>query len=93
MLGPLHGLDELVEGAPGRTFGLEHREPFRAEPSAEVLTWQLVVSDIDEAARACTEAGLVFEARTHEPTEGWSYRTLELVSPNGYRVTLEGPSE
>jgi len=74
-------------------FGLEHRERFRAEPSAEVLTWQLVVSDIDEAARACTEAGLVFEARTHEPGEGWRCRTLELVSPNGYRVALEGLSE
>jgi hypothetical protein len=74
-------------------FGLERRERFRAGPATEVLSWQLVVSDVDEAARVCTQAGLSFEARTHEPGEGWSYRTLELVSPNGYRVTLEGPSE
>jgi hypothetical protein len=74
-------------------FGLEHRERFRAEPAAEVLGWQLVVSDVDEAARVCAQAGLAFEARTHDPGEGWRYRTLELVSPNGYHVTLEGPSE
>jgi hypothetical protein len=74
-------------------FGLELREGFRAEPATEVLSWQLVVSDVDEAARACTQAGLAFETLRHEPGEGWSYRSLELVSPNGYRATLEGPSE
>jgi catechol 2,3-dioxygenase-like lactoylglutathione lyase family enzyme len=74
-------------------FGLELRSDFRAEPAAEDLTWQLVVSDVDEAATVCTQAGFAFETRTHEPGEGWRYRTLELVSPNGYRVTLEGPSE
>jgi hypothetical protein len=36
---------------------------------------------------------LAFETSTHEPGEGWRNRTLELVSPNGYRVTLAGPSE
>jgi hypothetical protein len=74
-------------------FGLERREHFDAGAVAQVLLWQLGVSDVDEAAIVCRQAGLPFETRTHEPAEGWKYRTLRLRSPNGYLVLLEGPSE
>ncbi len=85
--------DFIAIGAGALEFGLELRDDFDAEAAAKALVWQIGVSDIDEAEGVCTRAGLQFERRTHEPAEGWRYHTLELVSPNGYRVVLEGPSE
>jgi hypothetical protein len=85
--------DFIALGTGTLEFGLERRENFRAEAVAQVLIWQLGVSDLDEAARLCIRAGLTFESQTHEPAEDWRYRTLRLVSPNGYSVVLEGPSE
>jgi len=85
--------DFIALGTGNLEFGLERLADFRAEAVARVLVWQLGVSDVDEAANLCTRAGLSFEIQTHEPAEGWRYRTLRLESPNGYRVVLEGPSE
>ena len=58
-----------------------------------VLTWQLGVSNVDEAVARCEAAGLAFTIEVHEPRPDWRYRTLKLRSPSGFDVVLEGPSE
>jgi catechol 2,3-dioxygenase-like lactoylglutathione lyase family enzyme len=64
------------------------------EPARErVLTWQLGVSNVDEAVARCEAAGLAFTIEVHEPRPDWRYRTLKLRSPSGFDVVLEGPSE
>jgi catechol 2,3-dioxygenase-like lactoylglutathione lyase family enzyme len=64
------------------------------EPARErVLTWQLGVSNVDEAVARCEAAGLAFTIEVHEPRPDWRYRTLKLRSPTGFDVVLEGPSE
>ncbi len=72
-------------------------EPARdadGEPARErVLTWQLGVTNVDEAVARCGAAGLAFTIEVHEPRPDWRYRTLKLRSPSGFDVVLEGPSE
>ena len=64
------------------------------EPARErVLTWQLGVSNVDEAVFRCEAAGLAFTIEVHQPRPDWRYRTLKLRSPSGFDVVLEGPSE
>ena len=58
-----------------------------------VLTWQLGVTNVDEAVARCGAAGLAFTIEVHEPRPDWRYRTLKLRSPSGFDVVLEGPSE
>jgi catechol 2,3-dioxygenase-like lactoylglutathione lyase family enzyme len=81
-------------------FGLERPKspggspPGDREPAREhVLTWQLGVSNVDEAMARCEVAGLAFTVEVHEPRPDWRYRTLKLRSPSGFDVVLEGPSE
>jgi hypothetical protein len=72
-------------------FGIQAAPAANDPPS--VLTWQLVVSDIDAAAERCRAAGLEFAVERNDPAPGWSYRRILLQSPSGYRVALEGPRE
>jgi catechol 2,3-dioxygenase-like lactoylglutathione lyase family enzyme len=90
--GPEHP-DFIAMGADGVEFGLELSANLDASAPPQVLTWQLVVADVDEAVHRCQGAGLRFEVTEHQPSADWRYRTVELRSPNGYRVVLEGPTE
>lgn len=83
--------DFIAFGDGSIDFGIQAAPAENDPPS--VLTWQLVVSDIDAAAERCREAGLEFELERNDPAPGWSYRRLILNSPSGYRVALEGPRE
>ena len=83
----------IALGDESLEFGIELSDAFDADEARRVVTWQLGVSDVDEAAAACAAAGLNHSIETHEPGEGWRYRTVKLRSPNGYDVRLEGPSE
>lgn len=81
-------------------FGLERPKSPGGSPSPDgeparerVLTWQLGVSNVDEAVARCEAAGLAFTVEVHEPRPDWRYRTLKLRSPSGFDVVLEGPSE
>ncbi len=84
--------DFIAIGGGSFEFGLERSAASVIEPNA-VVTWQLGVSDVDEALATCERAGIDCTMRTHEPAEGWRYRTLIVRSPNGFRVVLEGPKE
>jgi hypothetical protein len=68
-------------------FGLSRRPG--ADPAAAGLTWQLAVSDGDEAIAACQRAGLRFEVAVERPREDWTYRIIKVRSPNGMEVLLE----
>jgi catechol 2,3-dioxygenase-like lactoylglutathione lyase family enzyme len=72
-------------------FGIQPAAQENDPPS--VLTWQITVSDIDEAAERCRDAGLEFEMEHNSPAPGWSYRRLILRIPSGYRLALEGENE
>ena len=72
-------------------FGIQ-RAPAPNDPPS-VLTWQIAVSDIEEAANRCRRAGFEFSMEQEDPAPGWRYRRLILRSPSGYRVALEGPNE
>jgi catechol 2,3-dioxygenase-like lactoylglutathione lyase family enzyme len=63
-----------------------------AQPSASSLTWQLGISDVDAAIAACEQANLAFKVITEQPSEDWTYRILEVESPNGMKVLLEEQS-
>ncbi len=75
--------------APGRGQPGKRTAPARER----VLTWQLGVTNADEAVARCEAAGLAFTIEVHEPRPDWRYRTLKLRSPSGFDVVLEGPSE
>lgn len=85
--------DFLAIGTDDIEFGIERGDDFRPEQAPSVVTWQLGVADVDAAADACRAAGLDAELAVHTPAPDWTYRTLHLRSPNGYRVLLEGPRE
>jgi hypothetical protein len=68
-------------------FGLSRRPG--ADPATPGLTWQLAVSDADEAIAACERAGLHFEVTVERPREDWTYRIIKIRSPNGMEVLLE----
>jgi catechol 2,3-dioxygenase-like lactoylglutathione lyase family enzyme len=72
-------------------FGIQSAPADNDPPS--VLTWQIVVTDIDEAMLRCQAAGIAFELENNEPAPGWTYRRLLLATPSGYRLALEGPNE
>ncbi|MFN2484353.1 MAG: hypothetical protein ABR509_05375 [Candidatus Limnocylindria bacterium] len=85
--------DFIALGDDQIEFGIEHSELFDEDEARRVLTWQLGVRDVDEAAAICVSAGFVHQVETHEPAVNWRYRTIRLRSPNGYAVHLEGPTE
>jgi catechol 2,3-dioxygenase-like lactoylglutathione lyase family enzyme len=68
-------------------FGLSRRPG--ADPATPGLTWQLAVSDADEAIAACERAGLHFEVTVERPRGDWTYRIIKVRSPNGMEVLLE----
>jgi catechol 2,3-dioxygenase-like lactoylglutathione lyase family enzyme len=83
-----------ANGEPARDADGEPARDANGEPARErVLTWQLGVTNADEAVARCEAAGLAFTIEVHEPRPDWRYRTLKLRSPSGFDVVLEGPSE
>ena len=72
-------------------FGIQSAPAANDPPS--VLTWQIGVTDIDDAMERCRVAGISFELERNNPAEGWTYRRLLIRTPSGYRLALEGPSE
>ena len=83
-----------ADGGPAREADGAPAREADGEPARErVLTWQLGVSNVDEAVARCEAAGLAFTIEVHEPRPDWRYRTLKLRSPTGFDVVLEGPSE
>ncbi len=71
-------------------FGLS-RQP-DAEPDVPGITWQLGVSDADAAIAICEQSGLSFAVEVERPREDWTYRVINVQSPNGMRVVLEEQS-
>jgi len=72
-------------------FGIQKAPAGNDPPS--VLTWQIGVTDIDEAIERCSSAGVSFELEVNNPAPGWSYRRLLIRTPGGYRLALERPNE
>ena len=83
--------DFIAFGTEKIHFGIQPAESDNDPPS--VLTWQMVVSDIDAAIQLCTKAGIEFEVEQNDPAPGWSYRRLLLRTPSGYRLALEEDAE
>jgi catechol 2,3-dioxygenase-like lactoylglutathione lyase family enzyme len=83
--------DFIAFGTDRIHFGIQPAESDNDPPS--VLTWQMVVSDIDAAIQLCTKAGIEFEVEHNDPAPGWSYRRLLLRTPSGYRLALEEDSQ
>jgi catechol 2,3-dioxygenase-like lactoylglutathione lyase family enzyme len=79
--------DFIAFGTESMSFGIQPAEGDNDPPS--VLTWQIVVSDIDAAIEVCTKAGIQFEVEQNDPAPGWSYRRLLMQTPSGYRLALE----
>jgi catechol 2,3-dioxygenase-like lactoylglutathione lyase family enzyme len=72
-------------------FGIQEAPAGNDPPS--VLTWQIVVTDIDSAIERCRSAGISYELEHNTPGPGWTYRRLLIRTPSGYRLALEGPNE
>jgi catechol 2,3-dioxygenase-like lactoylglutathione lyase family enzyme len=72
-------------------FGIQKAASDNDPPS--VLTWQIGISDIDEAIERCRAAAISFELERNDPAPGWTYRRLLIRTPSGYRLALEGPNE
>ncbi len=83
--------DFIAFGTDALHFGIQPATQENDPPS--VLTWQITVSDVDEAAERCRAAGVAFEMEHNDPAPGWSYRRLILRTPSGYRLVLEGENE
>jgi catechol 2,3-dioxygenase-like lactoylglutathione lyase family enzyme len=82
--------DFIAFGTGAMTFGIQPASGENDPPS--VLTWQIVVSDIDAAMDVCKKAGIEFEVEQNDPAPGWSYRRLIMQTPSGYRLALEEES-
>jgi len=72
-------------------FGIEISERFRARAANDSVLWQFRVDDLAAVARLCVKLGYrhTTPAEYGEPTDGWA---MNVFSPNGYRVNLEGRS-
>jgi catechol 2,3-dioxygenase-like lactoylglutathione lyase family enzyme len=79
--------DFIAFGTDAMSFGIQPALGENDPPS--VLTWQIVVSDIDAAIHVCRKAGIEFEIEQNDPAPGWSYRRLIMQTPSGYRLALE----
>jgi hypothetical protein len=77
----------IAVGNDAVEFGLSRR-PGAAAPGSW-LTWQLGISDVDEAIAVCKRSGLRFEVITEQPRKDWTYRIVKVRSPNGMEVLLE----
>jgi catechol 2,3-dioxygenase-like lactoylglutathione lyase family enzyme len=83
--------DFIAFGTDTVHFGIQAAPADNDPPS--VLTWQIAVTDIDQAMERCGSAGISFELEQNDPAPGWSYRRLLIQTPSGYRLALEGPKE
>jgi predicted enzyme related to lactoylglutathione lyase len=83
--------DFIAFGAGAAEFGIQ-QSPVPNDPQS-VLTWQILVSDLDAMLERCRNAGLVCQVEENNPAPGWSYRRIILETPSGYRLALEGPNE
>jgi catechol 2,3-dioxygenase-like lactoylglutathione lyase family enzyme len=83
--------DFIAFGTDTVHFGIQAAPADNDPPS--VLTWQIAVTDIDQAMERCRGAGISFELEHNDPAPGWSYRRLLIQTPSGYRLALEGPKE
>jgi catechol 2,3-dioxygenase-like lactoylglutathione lyase family enzyme len=83
--------DFIAFGTDTVHFGIQAAPADNDPPS--VLTWQIAVTDIDQAMERCRSAGISFELEQNDPAPGWSYRRLLVQTPSGYRLALEGPKE
>ena len=83
--------DFIAFGTDTLHFGIQQASTENDPPS--VLTWQIAVSDIDQAAERCQAAGLDYELEHNTPAPNWNYRRLLLQTPSGYRLALEGEPE
>jgi catechol 2,3-dioxygenase-like lactoylglutathione lyase family enzyme len=79
--------DFIAFGTDTMNFGIQPATGNNDPPS--VLTWQIVVSDIDAVMDVCRNAGIDFEVEQNDPAPGWSYRRLIMQTPSGYRLALE----
>ena len=83
--------DFIAFGTDTVHFGIQAAPADNDPPS--VLTWQIAVTDIDQAMERCRGAGISFELEQNDPAPGWCYRRLLIQTPSGYRLALEGPKE
>ncbi len=83
--------DFIAFGVGDMEFGIQQSPAPNDLPS--VLTWQIVVSDVDAVLELRQTAGLPWELEHNNPAPGWSYRRIILETPSGYRLVLEGPNE
>ena len=83
--------DFIAFGTGDMEFGIQQSPDANDPPS--VLTWQIMVSDVDAALERCHNAGLRCELEQNNPAPGWTYRRIILETPSGYRLALEGPNE
>src|ERR1700742_4296111 len=60
-------------------FGIQKAASGNDPPS--VLTWQIGISDIDEAIERCRAADIRFELEHNDPAPGWTYRRLLIRTP------------
>ncbi|MGH3277257.1 MAG: VOC family protein [Streptosporangiaceae bacterium] len=70
-------------------FGIEWRDGFSVGRPDQVLTWQLGVTDLEQAKERLQEAGVRFREELMKPSEDWQYRVLHARTPNGYHLLLE----
>jgi len=83
--------DFIAFGTDTVHFGIQIA-PAGNDPPA-VLTWQIGVTDIEQAAQRCRDAGISYELEQNDPAPGSTYRRLIIRTPSGYRLALEGPRE
>jgi len=81
----------IAFGTDNLDFGLQVADVPNDPPS--VLTWQIVVADVDQAMARCDAAGINYELELNAPAAGWTYRRLVITTPSGYRLALEGGRE
>ena len=74
-------------------FGIEWRQGFSPARPDQVLTWQLGVSDLEQAKKQLEIAGVRYREELMTPSQEWQYRVLHARTPNGYHLLLEEGSE
>lgn len=68
-------------------FGLQHRDGATYD-GAQPLVWQIGTDDIGAVHDRCRETGLPVLAGPQ--LQAWGEWLMTLMSPNGYRVVIEG---
>lgn len=68
-------------------FGLRPRSS--GAPPLSGLTWQLGISDADEAIAICQRNGFAHTVQVESPRPDWTYRVVTVTSPGGMEILLE----